>query len=62
MQEMVYPKLESELYLPKQSSFPKIDASGKIGNKGLHREEKNISSKKKLPAVGIESGTLGLLL
>ena len=33
--------------------FPKIDDSGKIGNKDLCREEQNKFSKKKLPSVGI---------
>ena len=36
--------------------FPKIDDSGNIGNKGLHKEEQNKFSKK-IPPMGIEPRT-----
>ena len=37
--------------------FPKLHKVGKVVNKGLHEEEQNKFSKKKLPPVGIEPGT-----
>ena len=42
--------------------FSKKDDSGNVGNKGLRREEQNKFSPKKLSPVGIEPGTLRLLL
>ena len=41
--------------------FPRIDDYGNVGNKNLRREEQ-IKFNKKLPPVGLESGTLVLLL